>query len=266
MTNQKIYCAAFGYGPETVATFLNSAAKFIPLSDIVLFTEEDSRLLALREKGVNVVRCRPEGGIAEMSPTAQRYFYFRQHLSRNPDISKILISDIRDVLFQGDPFDVPELQDFDFAYPLEERAIARCSTNSRWITARYGPGVLEELRGCIISCCGTVIGTRAGMAEYLDKMCRHLTDAPTIFGIDQGVHNFIVNKDPVRRQAPLLNGLSAIITLHYMEASCLTFDAEGRLLNYNLSLPRIVHQYDRILDKVGERFTYLRTLQQEAVA
>jgi hypothetical protein len=260
MRAHRILSAAIGYKIENVAVFVNSISKFINLSDLVLFVEPESPLLPLKGLGISVITCKSDGEIAELSPTAQRYFFFNEYLKRKIEFEKVMISDIRDVLFQGNPFESSLLDSFDFLYPLEERSIGTCSNNSRWIRERYGAGVLRELRGTIVSCCGTVLGERSAMVEYVQKMCDHLAGAPTTFGIDQGVHNYIVNKSPVRNQAPLLNGLSDIFTLHYTEASCHRFNEKGLLLNYNNTIPRIVHQYDRILKHSAGRFHYLEAL------
>jgi hypothetical protein len=259
MSIKRIYAAAFGYDLEKVSVFINSAVRFVDRSEIALFVEPASPLRALTAQGVTVVVC-DDSLLQTLSPTARRYFFFQEHLARATAIEAAMISDVRDVLFQSNPFEYFLFDNFDFLYPLEERSIGMCQANRRWIVERYGAGVFRDLMGCIISCCGTVIGRRAAMTEYLEKMCDHLRDAPNTFGIDQGVHNFIVNRSPVKRQAAVVNALYNFITLHYMEPSAIKFNEDGYILNYDHSVPSVVHQYDRLPEDVVRRFAYLERL------
>jgi len=131
-------------------------------------------------------------------PSSYRYYLyhlFMQDIGKN--YKKVQASDVRDVVFQADPFEIVE-DDLEGVHVFEEdesMTIQKCPVNSKWIAACYGHAVGTTLGSKPISCSGYAIGTSSAMAQYFDVMAGELGARVHCEqnGIDQGVHNVLVN-------------------------------------------------------------------------
>jgi hypothetical protein len=159
------------------------------------------------------------------------------------DADAVLLTDVRDVLFQDDPFTLPVKQ----LEAFEEdpgNLIATQPFNRKWIKDLYGPGVLRRLGGETVSCAGTVFGPRAEILHYLSEM-----HAATIWrrrvanGSDQGIHNYLLRTGRLDPVAVISNGHGRVLTLGAMRE--IDRDADGYVLNADGSRPAVLHQYDR---------------------
>jgi hypothetical protein len=251
--------AAIGYTNDQTRVFLASLKATGYAGKVAIFVGRDAG--GFEDHGLDIEFIPAphlDPKLAALSPTAHRFFMFQHLLARRSVSGRILMSDMRDVVFQRDPFDFPLLPHFDLFYALEERIIAQCGMNASWIRQRYGNGVLRRLRGEIISCCGTVIGSHRGMLTYLSRLCEHMVGGPVFYGIDQGIHNYMIRQDPVENQCALLNGLGPVMTMHYMNKERLGFSETGEILNHDGSVPNIVHQYDRLPEPMQARLSTLQ--------
>jgi hypothetical protein len=78
----------------------------------------------------------------------------------------ILSADVRDIVFQGNPF--ARVDGADVYYYLEaDRIIGDCPINSRWMEQAFGPEVRLSSASHRISCAGMLIATSLGLMEYL---------------------------------------------------------------------------------------------------
>ncbi|MGB9184651.1 MAG: hypothetical protein WCB67_11340 [Solirubrobacteraceae bacterium] len=186
---------------------------------------------------------------------ALRYGYYYdilQGIGRNADV--ILLADVRDVLFQSDPFDIPveSLELF-----LEDRAMtfATNAYNREWIRVLYGPAAVKALGDRTVSCSGTVVGRREDVLGYLREMCEAICWRRTPLGsLDQAVHNYLLaqSRFPGVRVVP--NGFGRVITVGGMDH---VSRSQGFVMNTDGTVPAIVHQYDRhadLVDELPERF------------
>ena len=91
------------------------------------------------------------------------------------EFEHVMISDLRDVIFQRDPFDTPvaSLELF-----LEDPAVtfATAGFNQRWVADLYGADAAARLGNMVVSCSGVSFGTRDGMIEYLEEMGSSVRD------------------------------------------------------------------------------------------
>ena len=183
-------------------------------------------------------------------PEMARYMMYDDYLSAFAQrFRKILLTDLRDVVFQGDPFAEPLYAEVSFA--AEDHKIGSCPNNSTWLRMLYGEAVLAELADCQISCSGTTIGEAGGIVCYVKTM-REEIETRTFdrrrFGLDQGIHNYIVWKlrPPYGRFDPANR---IVQTLHYTPKHRLQV-TEGQITFEGRAAP-IVHQFDRHPDLVA---------------
>lgn len=160
------------------------------------------------------------------------------------DADYILLSDVRDVIFQDDPFKHKFTFELETFQEAEHLCINAEPFNQRWIANLYGQDMLRAIGEQTISCSGTTMGTRNGILRYLQAMTAELARHTRPLGShDQGVHNYLLYNnglDPVEIYA---NGVGPVLTLGGEKE--LRRDSQGRLLNTDGCVAPVVHQYDR---------------------
>jgi len=141
-----------------------------------------------------------------------RYYLYQWWGLRYDENALVMLSDFRDVLFQGNPFTyrtwewappVSQLVVFQEAYP--NKVIYRCVFNGGWIENCYGAEGLRRVGSNTVSCSGVSMGTRDAIVVYahlitqqLDPRVRYgrnttMTNKNCIsLGMDQGFHNWLV--------------------------------------------------------------------------
>jgi hypothetical protein len=244
---------ATGYRIETIAPFVESlisdgefvgeAVLFIRPNDLVLKTY-------LRQRGIRTPLFQ-----AEAYPFSDvmlaRWFAYRDYLQRRIAKGKryrnVLITDVRDVIFQKPLFSKPcEALEFQFEAP--EPRIGSCPINSHWVRKGFGERALAALAEKRITCAGTVAGQQNGILHYIDAMTRLIgalpTEALTSTGIDQGVHNYIGHNAMID-DAVFLDNYRRVATLHYVDGASLRADACGRVVNPDGAISEVAHQWDR---------------------
>lgn len=178
-----------------------------------------------------------------MTHLSSRFFTYLDFLARHGgNYRYVMLTDLRDVVFQADPFAGPLPAGIVFAQ--ERCRIGDCPVNRAWVAQGYGDAVAENMRDCLISCAGTTFGTIGGMLRYLTAMTSELTSRPVAIegGIDQGVHNYIVHmRPPAAAWLDTDNSLAA--TLHYVPVDAVTMSSRGALIDGKL-VP-VLHQWQK---------------------
>lgn len=171
---------------------------------------------------------------------AHYYDFIRVHA---PAADKILLTDIRDVIFQDDPFDAP-VSGLEVFLEEEFLAIGKDPHNARWIQNLYGRRALERIGSMTTSCSGTTVGDRESILDYLQAMTESIVWRRRPMGShDQGVHNHLLRSGRLSHADVVRNGHGRVLTMGAMQH--FERDASGRVLNADGSVPAVVHQYDR---------------------
>jgi hypothetical protein len=173
-----------------------------------------------------------------------RYRHYADRLSRGDDVDRVLISDVRDVIFQDDPFKwiSSELEVF-----LEDdhETLGAPGFNSTWIRDLYGDSVLRSFGENTVSCSGVTGGTRRGVARYSDAVAAELRRFAIPLGPhDQAAHNWLLRSGRLPEACVRANRMSGVFTVSVHSPPSLSADEE--VLNADGSLPAVVHQYDRL--------------------
>ena len=128
-----------------------------------------------------------------LHPALSRYRVYYNFLSANAHLYQaVLISDVRDVYFQRDPF---RAMHRDFITFLEiESSTCRDPKNRRWIKSVYGTKVASSMDNYRVICSGISMGSPKMMSEYLSRMTREITGSGCIPYADQGIHNVLIRK------------------------------------------------------------------------
>ena len=172
-----------------------------------------------------------------------RYHHYYEVIQKfAPGAEQILLTDLRDVLFQRDPF-APDVERLELFLEDPSRTIGREPFNRRWIKELYGTEVLAAMEDFTASCSGTVIGPRDEILDYLAAMEQAISWRRRPLGNhDQGVHNYLVRSGRFPSAAVVANGTGRVLTMGGMGDVRLE---GGRVLNDDGTLPAVLHQYDR---------------------
>lgn len=179
-----------------------------------------------------------------------RFYHYYEYLKSNRErYDRVILTDIRDVIFQSDPFKhftFDGLESF-----CEDKTINNCPTNRQWIIDTFGSQMLERVGNEIAVCAGVVCGTTACMIKYLKIMLQcflQSTKMSMVSGADQAIHNVIMHHQ-LGENLPVSihqNFESYALTMGAMKKGDLTFDGLGRVLNHRGEVVSILHQYDRV--------------------
>ncbi len=126
-------------------------------------------------------------------PHVSRYYHYYRYLSRRAEQYKnVMLTDVRDVFFQRDPFAFQIRDQVHCFLEFEGETLGSQSHNRAWLRGVYGENVLRQLADRPISCSGVTIGPTSGILEYLRAMVNALVSVPVQWaGVDQGVHNYV---------------------------------------------------------------------------
>lgn len=259
MTDTLILGLAAGYHYGDVRPFLLSLQQSGCQAQLVLFTSpttRDSDRMATR--GATIIPCQRPPELAHIPANAWRFFLYRDYLQkRSAAFRRILLTDVRDVIFQADPFSLLWPEGYSLFQEDSAICLGRCEHTAHWIKGHLGSDTLQELAPFPLLCSGTTIADSASMLRYLDLMTARLlpfTPAPRMAGYDQGVHNLLARRGLL---APLhvFDNHGPVLTLgHKREPPAL--DAAGLVLNESGEPAVLVHQYDRH----PELFAHIRRL------
>ena len=81
----------------------------------------------------------------------------------------MILSDIRDVVFQKDPRGIKH-SELDCYLEDDSMTLGTCPENSSWIKGSYGEDELEKLKDKRITCSGVQVGTQEGIEYYLRSL------------------------------------------------------------------------------------------------
>ena len=173
----------------------------------------------------------------------------KEHYS---DIDRIFITDVRDVIFQDDPFVYDMVSQLEFY--AEPATFKECNCNSWWIKTMCGEEIYQEMKDRDIICCGTIMGKREALLEYLEvfkQEFQRMRDAGRVFigGEDTVAHNRLIYTNRVPGVSTIKsNGEGAVSTMEHQKS--FNFDDKGRYLNKDGRPTPVIHQWDRKKDYI----------------
>jgi hypothetical protein len=174
-----------------------------------------------------------------------RYLHYYRHLTDEAvDAEVVMITDLRDVVFQRSPFADPVSGLELYLEDGSERVGQDGSFNTRWLRELYGQEFVDVRRGQPVSCSGVVVGTRSAMLTYLSEMIAGVIWRRLPMGShDQGVHNALIQTGRLPTARLIANETGRVLTLGRMQA--FRTNEDGVLLNADGSIPAVLHQWDR---------------------
>jgi hypothetical protein len=182
--------------------------------------------------------------------SGSRYCYYYDYLLINKDKYNMgLLTDVRDVVFQADPFSA-DGKDNLLNFYEEGQSIGNSFYTSYWIKHAFGSKALIPIKDKPSICSGTTIGSVDQILFYLENMIKGLSKAiPGITGLggfDQGVHNYLIYNNSFPNSNIIRNAGGEVITLG--DFPLININDNLEIVNHTGSIIPVVHQFDRLPD------------------
>lgn len=176
-----------------------------------------------------------------------RLFDYLAFLRKHPSqYDTVILSDLRDVVFQDNPEKIPH-GELDCFLEWEGMTIGRCPFNRAWIEQGFGAAELQKIVDKPISCAGFTIGSQSGIDRYLDMILEVVQRTRQFFpGADQGIHNWLIHSGLLPCQLHK-NEDGPVYTVGYQPGILVR---NHRVINAQGLEPIVVHQWDRHVEKL----------------
>jgi len=237
--------AAYGYDVNSLKPFVYSLRKYYD-DKVVFVIKELTDELEKFFVEYHITHITLSGLNQNNDIQWMRYSIFSSILQQY-DVERVFISDVRDVVFQNDPFINTNI-DYDVEFFEEPEKIRNCKCNGGWIMSLYGPSEMSYIGDKNIICSGTTIGSKNGMLNYFDIMSKEILSFSNRGiqikgGEDQPIHNHLIRHGAFNNYIVYNNCDNAVATLDHQKE--FMFDSDGKLVdNLNRVIP-VVHQWDR---------------------
>ncbi|KAK8875882.1 hypothetical protein M9Y10_006057 [Tritrichomonas musculus] len=169
------------------------------------------------------------------------FLFYRRHL-----IDRVIIVDLYDTVFQGDPFTSNFKSEY-FYFAEENTAIENCWINALWLQ-KAAPDSYEEIKGNKVLNAGLFLGGTLPVLQFLDIYLKfYEKKRMNMTAPDQGYFNYvaytIILKND-RFKAKILTSNDGIIVLSYFQEKETKFVLGSFKPKDADVYPRIIHQYD----------------------
>ena len=250
-----VMAVATGYGWHDLEPFIISCKKHCPDADLVLFVDNLSKFTQDKLKDKVILQPIPEN-LKSMSVVCSRFIMYKDFLDAHNEYENIFVSDIRDVIFQGDIFKAYDQHKNFLVYATEAELIKndRGNNNQTWIKRFFGETEYQNLKDKIIICAGTVLGSRAELQIFFDNMIKTIANQME-WGKDQAALNYLVHDNLVPIENLIESNVNdgAIFTTGIIDNPKVSDD---NVLRGDGNIPAVVHQYTdkpqiiQIVDKI----------------
>jgi hypothetical protein len=205
--------------------------------DIVFIegTSDELTLSKYKEYGVTIIPCKND-----LNFIFGECFHFLIYNESNYD--HVFLSDVRDVVFQSNPFDCQSMKNSYLHLTSEDLKIKEQALNSLWIKNIYGSDILEKIGNETIICGGVLYGGIASIINWVEKIFVNSEK------VEQAVLNYLFRTGKLDAIAEPNDGSSVVWTIGTKIDT--EHDDFYKIKNNLITtlddiIPPVIHQYDR---------------------
>lgn len=180
-----------------------------------------------------------------------RFLFYRDYLKTHGEYTHIMITDVRDVIFQENPFTWMGQKKGMFCFEeVSGLTIGESPANSRMVREVFGANGLAQVGHRQVSCAGITFGTRTPLLLYLQSFLDLALQAKNLWpcsGSDQGIHNYIIHQMGIPA-LQLVNNEGPVFTMGCVPRKQIRQNSLGQVINHEGAVYPILHQYDRFKD------------------
>ena len=233
--------------------FIKSFKKYVKNADLVIFAADISEVTraTLQRGGVEIVPY-TLNKFAELGYL--RWTEAKKFLDeRGDNYRQVFLTDLRDVVFQGDVFEkYADLESF-LACATEGTNLNNSMNNAnyKWVKNAFGQEEADKLADCEIICAGTVLATVDAMKILCSKMI-DIVKYSTRLGDDQATLNYLVYENQL--------DIKNIVKSDCQSGNifCLTFFrrmnqikiSDDKILRGDAGVPSAVHEYPVLIQLI----------------
>ena len=175
-----------------------------------------------------------------------RYLQYLDFLrNRRLQYGKVMVTDVRDVYFQADPFDtVGE----DSLLLFEEHVVLGTDRrNKQWVKATFGREVLKSMETRTALCSGVTIGGVEKIIGYLEVMEPELVRRNPACIADQGIHNALAYLGRFDHLGATIMKCETgpVLSMGLMRDDAIKVNADDLVVDAGGIPYPVLHQYDR---------------------
>lgn len=244
---------AINYGKRDLAPFVRSLRGCGYTDEIVLLVSDlDTETREFLEEHNVTCEYYWEMNFVPFDFMLARNFSYYRYLctmcNREQAFDRILLTDVGDVVFQGDPFVTAPAGEITLYLEDKVRTLDTCYVCGYWIRSAFGDRAFDELRGRRMSCAGTVLGTWTGILRYLLVMQTGAFEcavtARMLEGIDQAIHNVMLYRDRLAG-AVVIENSEHVFTMGIMPKNNIVITPDGMITDRDGRICPVIHQYNR---------------------
>jgi hypothetical protein len=250
------------YSFNDLKPFVNSLSKSKYTGDTVLFCNNisDNTKVNLTKNGITCIdfndeypyleRYTENMGILPRTYNKKLHLFSMRYIpyylflkNSKKKYGNIMITDVRDVIFQKDPFNFKISGNLCCTLEAEGWSLEDSDFNGNEIKIAFGQKEFEKIKKNLISNCGVTIGPFTKIIEYLEKMISLILAGDGSVIMDQGTHNYIVWNKMIDNIVCYKNNAGPVLTLGYEKK--VFKNKDGMIIDNNGNVINIIHQYDR---------------------
>jgi hypothetical protein len=248
------------YNYHDISLFLLSLKKVNYSGHICLFVGPNvsqRTVKSIKEHGVEVILYKKEfpfitdphpGNFARLPEPIHIYnfrhfLYYNYLLTHQHDFKNVLITDVKDVVFQKDPFDFTIEEKIYVAVENVSVPIFENHYTAMWIRRGYDECVLSMVGQNEVICAGTTLAPLQLMLKFLKRLIEEFFNVKDAYKCaDQAMLNVLIHTNQIE-VFRCYNFYGPFLTLDTQADYRL--NNENDLVNRNGDVINIVHQYDR---------------------
>jgi len=269
-----------GYDYPFVEPFIRSLQSTGCAADLVIFISDKvskTTKRVLKKRGAILIeftskypfipsyRADFENMVSTITINNYRFiFYLRYLLEAGKDYQDVMLTDIRDVIFQRNPFGEDLKGNICFFLEDPVQTFSYSELNYKWLTDATDAGTASKFINDTVSCAGVTIGGVSRIIDYL-KYIKSKLDfrAELPWGLDQGIHNsYVYNVKPAgmvvyKSEHPFVYNMGAY--------QVYKLNSKNEVVNKEDKPYQIIHQYDRfgeLLELMKSKYTGNRLMQK----
>lgn len=242
--------AWFGRQSGVPTAFVESAYASIPNLKIVIFCNRISTEAENYFKNMNVSMVPFNTVKLWHGPLhTYRFVLFARYASQHSSqFDCIMTTDVRDVVFQRDPFAELRTGDVHFFLERDEDTLKSNRHYAKWMTRFVDSRRRLQCEEETPTCCGVIAGGSEEMAKYLSILSHHIQRLGLTrrhkFGADSALHNLICH---VTKEVPgvLVENNRLVANMGTEPDDQYVVDSAGVIRLHNGHAPAVCHQYER---------------------
>lgn len=247
---------ALNYGVNEIKNFVLSFRKYNKDAEIFLIYDMSQidriELFAVKH---NITLMPFTNAAPNIHVVASRFVEYLKLVESLNGSGHFLLADIRDVIFQSDPFVNLPNEDYIFAFTEDPAVTIDIEPHHiKMIERMYGSQAMDIFRGKKIICSGTILGTKNGMVDFLKVFTHHLLELQKVnpqvcyeMLLDQVITNYILHNAPnpsctIKDNGDIIGTIGHCITYPTPSGK---LELKDGVFYLDGKVPAVIHQYDR---------------------